>query len=123
MNVSQMKLSTKVTKVAELKAQYEALKAQYEELRDSVIADLKESGVKSAEYEGVKVSYKTATYYSYEPTAVGFLKSKGLNNCVKEEVAGDAVKACLKAGVLTETELNEYRKASVRESLTVSSAK
>lgn len=120
MNVSQMKFSTKVARLAELKAAMESVKADFEELRDSVINELKESGLKSAEFNGVKVTFKAATYYSYTPEAVGFLKSKGLNNCVKEEVVTDSVKACLKAGVLNETELNEYRKASVRESLTVS---
>jgi hypothetical protein len=88
-------------------------------VKASISEELNASGSKSAEVGNVKVTLTKATYWNYKPDAVEYLKNKGLTNCVKESVNTSNVNACLKAGVLTESELNEYRTPDVRESLTV----
>ena len=119
MCVSQMKLETKVSRIAELKVQIEALQAKFDELKASISEELNASGSKSAEVGNVKVTLTKATYWNYKPDAIEYLKGKGLVNCVKESVNTSNVNACLKAGVLAESELNEYRTPDVREALTV----
>lgn len=119
MNVSQMSMETKATRAAALKAQIEELQAQFDELRASLIDDLKTQGVKSATFGDIKVSYSTATYYSYADDAVAFLESKGLTQCVEKKVKTATVNACLKAGVLSEKELNEHRTGTPRDNFTV----
>ena len=119
MCVAQMKLETKVTRIAELKVQIEALQAKFDELKASISEELKANNSKSAEVGNVKVTLTKATYWNYKPDAIEYLKGKGLTNCVKESVNTSNVNACLKAGVLAESELNEYRTPDVREALTV----
>ena len=123
MCVAQMKLSTKITRIAEIKAEMEALEAKYNELKDSITEELKTTGVKTAEAEGIKVTLTSATYYAYGDEALAYLKEKGFSNCIKEGVNTPKLNACLKAGVINETELNQYRTASVRETFTVKAKK
>ena len=119
-NVKQMKLETKIAKVNELKAQIEALNKEFELVKSSIIEELKNSNLKTAESKGVKVTFKSAVYTTYNDEAVKVLESKGLLNCIKKSVNTEMLKSAYNAGVLNESELKEYAKSSVRESLTVS---
>ena len=82
-NVKQMKLETKIAKVSELKAQIEALTKEFDLVKESIIEELKNSNLKSAESKGVKVTFKSAVYTTYNDEAVKLLESKGLLNCIK----------------------------------------
>ena len=119
MNIAQMNTETKVERIASIKAQIEELQAQFDALRASIVEDLKAQNTKSLTVNGVKASFSTATYYSYNNSAVSFFEGKGLDQCVEKKIKVPSVNACLKAGVITESELNEYRTGTVRESFTV----
>ena len=122
MNITQMNTETKIERALDLKNQIDALQAQFDALRASVIEDLKAKNVKSMTVNGVKASFSTAVYYTYKDSAISFLEGKGLANCIEKKVKTSTVNACLKAGVLAESELNEHRTGTVRESFTVKEA-
>ena len=119
MNVTQMNFSTKIDRIAAIKAQIEALQSDFDALRASIVEDLKASNTKSATSNGIKVSFSNAVYYTYSDSAVAFLEEKGFANCIEKKVVTSKVNACLKAGVIDEGELNNYRVGTVRESFTV----
>ena len=122
MNVAQMNFNTKIDRIASIKAQIEALQADFDALRASIVEDLKAQNTKNATSNGIKVSFSDATYYTYKDSAISFLEGKGLANCIEKKVKTSTINACLKAGVITESELNNHRVASVRESFTVKEA-
>ena len=64
MNVTQMNFSTKIDRIAAIKAQIEALQSDFDALRASIVEDLKASNTKNATSNGIKVSFSNAVYYT-----------------------------------------------------------